>query len=115
MLERNKLPRRSSLKRQADIDRLLKAGNRISGDYFSLVWQKSDDFSYGVLVSKKYGSATKRNRLKRHIREAVRLNRHCLKDTVSLAVLPRLNVGEPDFDFVNAEIIRIFKLINDRA
>ena len=115
MAERNKLPRTTSLKRRADIDLLLKTGNRLSGDYFSLVWQKSSDFKFGVLISRKYGSAAERNRAKRLIREAVRLNRQSLNESVSIAVLPKPNVGEPDFDVINAEISRIFKLINDRA
>jgi len=113
--ERNKLPRRASLKSKAEIDRLLKAGQRISGDYFSLVWEKSPDFHFGVLVSGKYGSATRRNRLKRLVREAVRTNRQTLSEPVSIAVLPRPKVGEPDFDIINAEIKRIFELIRDRS
>jgi ribonuclease P protein component len=115
LLERNKLPRRASLKRKADIDGLLQAGHKVSGDYFSLVWQNSEEFSYSVLVSKKLGSAVKRNRIKRIIREAIRLNRQWLGNPVRIAVLPRLNVGELDFELVNAEISRIFTIINDRA
>jgi len=113
--ERNRLPRRASLKSKAEIDRLLKAGQKISGDYFALVWEKSPDFRFSVLVSGKYGSAVRRNRLKRIIREAVRLNLQSLSEPVSIAVLPRLKTGEPDFDIINAEIKRIFELIRDRS
>jgi len=93
----------------------LKAGRRISGDYFSLVWEKSPNFRYSVLVSGKYGSAARRNRLKRLIREAVRLNRKSLSEPVSIAVLPRPKVAEPEFDIINAEIKRIFEVIRDRS
>lgn len=115
MLERNNLPRRTSLKRKADIDQLLRAGHKISGDLFSLVWQKSPDFSFGILISKHFGSAVKRNRTKRLIREAIRLNRQSLDHTVSIAILPKPGACEINFDEINGEINRIFKLINDRA
>ncbi len=115
MLGRNKLPRRLSLKSKADIDRLFKQGKRISGDYFSLSWEKSEEFRYGVFVSRKLGSAVKRNRLKRIVREAVRLNRDLLGAPVSIAILPRVKLGQVDFEIINAEISQIFKTISNRA
>ncbi|MEW6411141.1 MAG: ribonuclease P protein component [Candidatus Zixiibacteriota bacterium] len=115
MLGRNKLPRRLSLKSRADIDRLLKQGKRISGDYFSLSWEKSEEFRYGVFVSRKFGSAADRNRLKRLVREAVRLNRRALKQPVSIAILPKQKVGQADFEIINAEISQIFETISNRA
>ena len=106
------MPRRFSLKSKVEINHLLKDGDRLSGDYFSLVWAHSDDFRFGVFIPRKYGSAVARNRLKRHVREAVRLNRELLKDTVSIAIFPKAHIGEPDFEQINTDISRIFKNVD---
>ena len=114
LVVRNKLPRTSCLKTNADIERLLKSGKKFSGDCFLLFWGLADSFKYGTLVSKKLGSAVERNRIKRLFREAVRLNKHMLTNKVHIAVLPRQKT-EFRFDGINAEINRIFELINNRA
>ncbi len=114
MVEKNKLPRRVSLKKKSDIDALLKEGYKISGDCFLLFWQKSEEFQYATLVSGKLGTAPQRNRIKRLAREAIRLNKMKLPKYVKIAILPDKRSNLVNFESLNAEISRIFELIKSR-
>ena len=78
---------------KADFERLLREGKRRSFDGFTFYLERRDDGGprLGMLVSKKHGSrATDRNRLKRCIREAFRLEQGALG---SLDVLVRPPYG----------------------
>jgi len=112
LAERNKLPRKATLKSRKEIDRLLRSGHRQSGDYFVLVWDRSDCFRYGIFVSGRYGSAVERNRLKRLVREAVRLNQHLLTEPRVVGVLPKRGTGKLDFEQVDRDIRALFTRIS---
>jgi len=100
-----------SLKSKVEINRLFNNGQRLSGDYFTLLWEKSDSFKYGIFVRKEHGSAVFRNRIKRLYREAIRLNRQLLENNVKIAVLPKKTVQKTDFNEINAEISKLFNII----
>lgn len=87
--ERRRAPRRLSfgpdrrLARRADFERLLREGVRrsLSGYTFYLARRGDQDPPrLGILVSRKHArQATERNRIKRRIREAFRLEQDALK------------------------------------
>ncbi len=77
-----------------------------------MIWEVSDNFKYGIFVSKKTGSAVERNKIKRFFREAVRLNKNKLEKVYKLGFLPRKTM-KPEFDQINAEVNRIFSALND--
>jgi ribonuclease P protein component len=100
-----------SLKSKVEIDQLFKNGRKLSGDYFTLLWERSESFKYGVFVAKAAGDAPTRNRIKRLSREAIRLNRKKLTFPVTLVLLPRKRAPIPEFEDIDAEIGRLFDLI----
>jgi len=76
-----------------------------------LIWEVGDSPKFGVFLSKRHGKATKRTRLKRLYREAIRLNRHLLTQPVRIGVLPHATIQQPAFAEINEELRQIFKLI----
>ena len=110
---RNRLPRATSLKSRRDIERLFRDGRRHTCNSLACVWQPSDRFQYGVFVGRALGSAVERNRIKRRLREAIRLCRGGLKEPVRLGILPRQGSAQTGFRQLYAEINQTIEHIND--
>ena len=102
------------MKRRREIGELLRYGKPVRGEGFLLKWLPAKEFGFIVVVGRRYGTAVRRNRLKRLFREALRLNRHRLKREVRVAVLPAIAEAVPRFDTLNAEFGRIFEAITSR-
>ncbi len=101
-----------SLKSRREISDILRRGKRFSGKFLRLVWLESDSFGYAVLVSKRDGIPSQRVRLKRLIREAIRMNRGRLNNNGKMLLLPKGQEQEPKFEQFNADIVRIFDQLN---
>ena len=77
-------PSSEKLKAKKDIDRLFKEGKWITTGNLRIIWLASEsETKVGVSVSKRYfKKAVHRNRVKRLLREAYRLNKlFCMKDS----------------------------------
>ncbi len=87
------LPRASRLHLKNDFKNIIHGGKRIQGPGLVL-WYKPAPLGYedrrmGLVVSKKLGNAAVRNRVKRLLREAFRLNREKLQSGVDYIFSPR--------------------------
>lgn len=87
------------MRARSDFQRVYSEGTRFSRNGLGFCVRKTgvDDFKFGIAISKRYGNAVKRNKLRRQIKEIIRLS----------AVLPTsvevvLSVYRPCkfFDFV---------------
>ncbi len=84
------------VRRRGDFDRAFATGARISTKEALLVAVASgaETPRLGISVGRKFGSSPRRNRAKRLLREAFRLERANLPNGLDLVVVPR--VGFPD-------------------
>lgn len=79
------------LRQSADIDRVKKFGRRCQTSLFTMLTYPSE-LPYtrvGVVVGKRFGSAVKRNRVKRVFRELARQRRHELIKGQDVIFFPR--------------------------
>ena len=86
------LPRSSRLHLKRDFERIILSGAKLKGKGIILWYGLRPDKTparFAVVVSKKLGPAVARNRIKRLLREAFRLNRKDLADGVDIIVSPR--------------------------
>ena len=79
------------LRRPADF-KLVYDRRRSVSDHWLIVYARENGLPYlrlGLSVSRKYGQATRRNRLRRLYREAFRLTRHEMPVGLDLVLIPR--------------------------
>lgn len=98
------------LKKNRQFQTVYKTGKSYANKYLVLyVLTKKDGLRrVGFAVGKRLGGAVVRNRIKRLLREAFRLNQHCLRQGVDLIIIGRQPIVGKDFDIVNRAVFELF-------
>jgi len=103
---------------------LYKSGNAVKAFplYAKYIETENQDVFLQILISvskKKFKRAVHRNRIKRLIREAYRLNKHLLieelkKNNLKIAIVFNYSLSEiADFNTISASVVKIFGKISD--
>ncbi len=102
-------PKSRRLRTRDEFRRIKKYGKRITGRsvVFDVLTEKFPYRLLGITVSKRFGNAVARNRFKRLIREAFRIEQYLLPPGLIIHVLPRTNGSMPTFQ----EILEDFHLL----
>ncbi|MCD7728374.1 MAG: ribonuclease P protein component [Clostridia bacterium] len=58
------------VKKNADFQRIFKKGKRVYSSAVTVIYCPAGELKMGIAISKKYGKAVKRNRIKRLLRQA---------------------------------------------
>lgn len=89
---RFRLPSRARLHSQKEFQRVYSRGSRATGEWITVVALRrrdQDGARLGVSVSKDHGAAVRRNKIKRLLREAFRLERHAFSPDLDMVLIPR--------------------------
>ena len=99
------------LKKQADFQRLFQKGRRAFTPTLSVIYRPSERMTMGISVGKKHGKSVQRNRIKRLVREAFRLNQDKMKGTYSFIIIPKVR-EEYSFDTFTRDLQWMIKKEN---
>ncbi len=118
---RKRFPRRDRLLRHADFERVYKQGRRHFSASITVFYLERREAPPGVTglrvgftVGRALGGAVQRNRIKRRMREAVRLNRVWPGAPVDVVINPKKVVLTIDFNSVLNEVRQAFVIIEKK-
>jgi len=103
------------LRRPSDFRRVYER-RRSASDAWLIVYACANGLPYvrlGLSVSRKYGQAVQRNRLRRLYREAFRLTRHTMPTSLDLVLIPR-GTAEPSLDDLKRSLPRLVNQLAQR-
>lgn len=117
-------PRTARLLKHSDFERVYKQGRRHFSPHMTVFYlsqaadalqeQVQSTARVGFTVGRVLGGAVERNRIKRRLREAVRLRRSTLKSAVDVVINPKKAILTLEFATVLEEVGRAFDAIAKR-
>ncbi|HMK28635.1 MAG TPA: ribonuclease P protein component [Terriglobales bacterium] len=113
--------RRRKLLKHADFQRVYKNGKRLFGGHLTFFYlpraeQLAEDGPrLGLTVSRALGGAVDRNRIRRRVREAVRLHLGELSIPMDVVINPKKSASTVAFAQLEAEVTHAFQVIRRAA
>jgi ribonuclease P protein component len=106
-------PREARLVRRGDFDAVYRAGKRRSSSHFTVFFRANQlpVSRFGFSIKKALGGAVVRNRMKRRLREAVRLARVGQAGAVDVVINPKKSVLTLEFSVLLEEVGRALEVI----
>ena len=112
--KRKRFPREVRLLRHADFERAYKQGRRHFASHLTAFYRRreaGEGFRIGFTVSKLLGGAVQRNRMRRRLREAVRLHWPEFQAPVDIVINPKKSLLTVDFFELGSQISQMFEVV----
>ena len=110
-----RFPKSHRLLKHADFDRVYKQGRRQFAQHMTVFYlaRARDDggLRVGFTLSKALGGAVQRNRMKRRLREAVRLNGVLRNLAADIVINPKRSLLTAEFSELQNEVAKAFEVI----
>ncbi len=108
--------KRERLLKRKEFQQVFDNGERYGNDQLKVyAWPNADSVSrLGLVVGKKFGNAPRRNRFKRILREAYRLNKSLLSEGADIVVIPRPGLTELTLRAIEEKFKTILIQINGK-
>ncbi|PYY08448.1 MAG: ribonuclease P protein component [Acidobacteria bacterium] len=113
-----KFPRRMRLLRHADFERVYQQGRRHFSAHMTVFYlrrETGEGLRVGFTVGRTLGGAVDRNRMKRRLREAVRLRRPANNCPVDVVINPKKSLLRAEFDDLLKEVGRAFEVVRQKS
>lgn len=116
-----RFPRTARLLQHAAFERVYKEGRRIFSSNLTVFFRPRPSADIGVgarigfTVSRAMGNSVRRNRIRRRLREAVRLHLAKLQAPVDVVINPKRTTAEAEFSVLAAEVARAFQQIGQKV
>ena len=103
------LPRTCRLVRRAEYDAVYRDGKRRTGREFAAFLRPNglDLSRFGWSIKKALGSAVRRNRIRRRLREIFRLHRQEIAPGWDIVIHPRSSAATADFSALTQELLKV--------
>ena len=101
------------LVRKADFDAVYRHGKRRSNSLFT-VFSKANalpESRFGFSIKRTLGGAVVRNRIRRRIREVIRLYRQEISSGCDIVIHPKPNVATAPFSVLTTELLKLLKTV----
>ncbi len=107
-----KYPREARLVQKAQFDAVYRAGKRRSSSHFTAFVKANNlpQSRFGFSIKKALGGAVVRNRIRRRMREIVRLHRGEIPAGWDIVIHPKSSVAKEPFEELTADFLRLLKL-----
>jgi ribonuclease P protein component len=102
-------PRACRLLARGEFDAVYEGGRRRASKQFLVFFRRREAAAsrFGISVKKALGGAVVRNRLKRRIREILRLHRQEIATGWDIVIHPRSSVGTAPFAAIERELVEL--------
>lgn len=108
--QRFTFPKKEQLLKRWELLRVFNENKKYTGRYTILhVLPNQPHRKVGIIVSSKLGNAVKRNRMKRLIREAYRLNKNLLPLNVYLIISGKLFINGLKYTELEKDLLNLYK------
>src|SRR5215813_4768144 len=106
-------PRGARLLKHSDFEHVYKKGRRHFSSHMTVFYlgKQEGEARVGFTVGRVLGGAVERNRIKRRLREAVRLERAKLTAIVDVVINPKKSAMTVEFEVLREEVARAFGVI----
>lgn len=103
------------IKNKKEFDNIIKKGKSIKNKYFILYYveKKEEESRYGIAVGKKIGNAVTRNKIKRQMREIIKLSKKEFQKDKDYIIIIRKESLKLNFLEMQKNLIFLIKKVNN--